>query len=160
MSSATPPSEDMLNFVAELRAEGLSWDRVAARIKRNPRTLRKWRNKYADRWKLASAQAERGMAAEAECESVIVLRRLLRSIDEKVRWHAAKSLIALRLDLGKLDSKAPQAEAPRQSPELTRLFTFLDGHPDAELQAIVADLAPLPDPDAACSGPRDGGCAA
>ena len=42
MSSATPPSEDMLNFVAELRAEGLSWDRVAARIKRNPRTLRKW----------------------------------------------------------------------------------------------------------------------
>ena len=75
MSRVSPPSEDMLNFVAELRAEGLSWDKVAARIKRNPRTLRKWRNKYVDRWKLASAQAERGMASEAECESVIVLRR-------------------------------------------------------------------------------------
>ena len=34
MAHALPPSEDMLNFVAELRAVGLSWDKAAARIKR------------------------------------------------------------------------------------------------------------------------------
>lgn len=144
MAHVLPPSDEMLNLVAELRAEGKTWEAIAQQINRAPRTLRRWRIKYQDRWEPIQVRAERHTAREGECESVLVLRMLLRSKDEKVRWHAAKTLLSLRVDLGKLDIKRPPpTPGTALSPELIFL-TQMQGRPDAELDAILDNLEPLP----------------
>lgn len=148
MPRQQPPSDDLLARAAELRATGATWDMVAKQVGRAVRTVTGWPRKYPDRWAAALLQAERRMAAQADSESVLTLRRLLMSEDEKVRWHAAKCLVARRLERDKLDRKSPQSSQPSLTSEAARLIAFLDGHPDEELTAIAADLAPLPPPAA------------
>jgi transposase-like protein len=140
MAHVLPPSDEMLNLVAELRADGKTWEAISKQINREPRTLRRWRIKYRDRWDPIQVRAERHVATEGECESVLVLRVLLRSKDEKTRWHAAKSLIALRLELGKLDLRRSLASPDAKlSPEIAYL-TQLQGCSDAELSTMLQDL--------------------
>jgi HEAT repeat protein len=140
-----PPSNEVFAHAAELRAAGATWESVAKEVRRAARTVRRWPRKYPDRWAAALVQAERLLAAQSDCESVLTLRRLLVSPDELVRWRAAKCLIARRVERDKLALKTPPAHTPLTS-EAARLIAFLDGHPDEELAAIVADLAPLPAP--------------
>src|SRR5437868_150009 len=106
MSRQKPPSDRRLIQAAELRTGGATWEAIAARLHRSPETVRKWPLEYPDRWRAALFHAERRLAADAEGEAVLILRNLLRAKDEKIRWHAAKCLIALRIDLARLDLRA------------------------------------------------------
>jgi hypothetical protein len=144
MPRQKPPSNELFAHAAELRAAGASWETVAKEVNRVERTVRGWQRKYAERWTTALLQAERLMSAQSDCESVLTLRKLLLSDDERVRWHAAKCLIARRVERDKLALKTPPAHTPLTS-EAARLIAFLDGHPDEELAAIVADLTPAAD---------------
>ncbi len=146
MPRQQPPSDELFARAAELRATGATWETVAREVNRVERTVRGWQRKYAERWAAALVQAERLMAAQSDCESVLTLRKLLLSQDERVRWHAAKCLIARRVERDKLALKTPPASHPPLTSEAARLIAFLDGHPDEELAAIVADLAPPPAP--------------
>jgi len=139
-----PPSEELFVRAAELRAMGLNWEYIAKEVNRVERTVRGWQRKYAERWTAALLQAERLMAAQADCESVLTLRKLLLSNDERIRWHAAKCLIARRNDRDKLERKFPAVLPTPLTSDATRLIAFLDGHSDEELAAIVADFAQLP----------------
>lgn len=146
MPRQQPPSDDTFARAAELRAAGSSWETVAKQVRRAVRTVSGWPRRYADRWTAALTAAERRLAAQADVESVLTLRKLLLSDDERIRWHAAKSLVARRIERDKLDRKSPAAAGSPLSSDAARLIAYLDGQPDEELAAIVADLARLPPP--------------
>src|SRR5262245_33185539 len=144
MPRQKPPSDELFARAAELRATGATWETVAKEVNRAARTVRRWPRKYAERWDTAYVLAERLLAAQSDCESIHTLRRLLLSEDERVRWHAAKCLIARRVERDKLALKTPPISATHLTSEATRLIAFLDGQPDEELAAIVAELTQLP----------------
>src|SRR5437763_156586 len=106
MSAPKPPPDSALARAAELRAGGASWEAVAEVVRRAADTVRQWPARYPDRWQAALRAAERKQACEATAEAVLVLRKLLRSEDEKVARDAARALIDLRLELARLDQKA------------------------------------------------------
>lgn len=144
MPSNKPPSEAVLARAAELRSAGSSWDAVAETLHRSVVTVKRWPELFPDRWQAAMRRAERRLLAEASAESVLVLRQLLRSRDDKVRRDAAKFLIDLRLEQAKLDLKA-EPEPVAATPD--RLFAeFLEAHTDEQLEQLAASLrnAPLP----------------
>jgi hypothetical protein len=144
MPRQQPPSDELFARAAETRASGLTWESVGKEVKRAARTVRRWPIKYADRWAAAFLRAERNLAAQADGESVYTLRRLLMSNDERIRWHAAKCLIARRIDRDKIERKSPAVSPITLTSDATRLIAFLDGHSDEELAAITAEFAQLP----------------
>lgn len=141
-ASNHPPSDALLADAAELRAGGATWEVVAARLGRAADTVRHWPRAYPDRWRDALFRAERRLAREAGAESVLILRALLRSDDEKVRRIAAQSLVNLWLSLARLDQRAGLADKP--PPPLTsdnyRLVAFLEGQSDDQLARLTAAL--------------------
>ena len=139
MPANKPPSDDLLARAAELRAGGLSWEAVAAKIGRAADTVRRWPTQYPDRWQAVLHAAERRLVSEAGAESVLVLRQLLRSDDEKVRRDAARFLVYLRLELAKLDQKTPAPTSPPLTSDAARLVAFLEGHTDEELEQFIAE---------------------
>jgi hypothetical protein len=133
---------------AELRAAGASWPTIAREVHRSERIVRGWQRNYAQRWADALVQAERRLTAQSDCESVHTLRGLLLSADEKIRWHAAKALIARRIDHQKIELKTPPPSQPAHSSAAAELLILLDGLPDAELTAIAAISEPAELPEA------------
>jgi hypothetical protein len=144
MSHSTSPLDDLFARAAELRAAGATWETIAKEVNRSVRTVYRWPRNHAERWTAALIQAERVIAAQADCESVLTLRRLLLSADEKVRWHAAKALIGRRIDRSKIELKTPPPTQPVLSSDAARYIAFLDGHSDEELDAIIAELPAHP----------------
>jgi hypothetical protein len=149
MSAPKPPPESVLARAAELRAGGSSWEAVAEVVRRAADTVRQWPARYPDRWQAALHAAERRVAGEITAEAVIVLRRLLRSKNERVARDAARALIDLRIGLARLDQQAAPADAtsPSLPSDAQQLVTFLEGHTDEELARLAAQLyAPPPLP--------------
>jgi len=147
MPKQPPPSDDLFARAAEVRAAGATWEAVGEEVGRAARTVRRWPRMYADRWFAAFIQAERNMASQADCESVLTLRRLLLSHDEKVRWHAAKALIARRIERDKISLKTPAQPQRALSSAAAEIIAYLDELPDAELAdiaAIAVEEDPLP----------------
>ena len=144
--------EKLFARAAELRAAGATWKTIAKEVKRSERTVYRWPRNFPEQWAEALLQAERRMTAQSDCESVHTLRRLLLSADEKICWHAAKALIARRIDHHKLELKLPPPTRPTLSSDAAQLIAFLDGQPDEELTAITviaSEPAALPDAPAA-----------
>lgn len=114
MPQQRPPSHRCLTLAAEMRMGGSTWEAIAARLRRSPETVRKWPREYPDLWRLVTSEAERRLATEAEGEAVVVLRQLLGSDDAKIRWHAAKALVRLRVELTRLELRrlAKSADQP------------------------------------------------
>jgi hypothetical protein len=152
MPKRPPPSEKLFAEAAELRAAGATWQTVAKAVNRHERIVRGWQRKYAQRWADALLEAERRMTAHSDCEGVLTLRRLLLSADEKIRWHAAKALIARRIDHLKIEVRTLPPPQPRRSSAAAELIALLDEYPDEELTAIAAiavEPAALPEAPAA-----------
>ena len=117
MSLNKPPSDALLARAAELRVTNATWEAIADEVGRAARTICRWPLKYPERWISALAQAEWFMSAQADCEFVHTLRRLLISDDEKIRWHAAKALINRRVERDKIELKTPRSLRPFSAPQ-------------------------------------------
>src|SRR5262245_45352632 len=94
-----PPSDHLLSLLtiaADLRAAGVSWAAVGERVSRSDETCRAWPRRYPDDWRRLSREAEDLLTAEAGGEARIVLRKLLRSENEKVSLAAANLLLRAR----------------------------------------------------------------
>ena len=143
-----PPSDKLLLEAVELRIGGLRWEIVAEKLKRAFNTVRKWPMRYPERWEAAIERAEQRQTVDSNAESVVVLRNMLRADDIKMRWHAAKTLVGLRIDLGKLGLRILTARAAfGQTPDPNadedyRLFRFLRQHSDRELTEIADAVRP------------------
>jgi hypothetical protein len=133
-----PPSDRQLRLAAEQRASGSNWIVVGKRLRRAAETVRKWPLLYPDRWKAAQIEAERSIAADAEGESVFILRQLLRADDDKTRWNAAKLLLHLRVDLVRLQLRAEaQNHSGPTADSIRMLVSLLESQTDEHLEKLV-----------------------
>ena len=146
MPNLPPPSSAVFARAAELRVGGATWKTVAREVRRAERTVRRWPRYYPDRWFAALLQAERLMTAQADNESLHTLRCLLTSEDEKIRWHAAKSLIVRRVERDKIELRARQESDQPLSNEAFQLLCFLDRQSNEELQDAISSVRSLPAP--------------
>ena len=149
-----PPSDKLLLEAVELRIGGYKWEAVAEKMHRAFGTIRKWPMRYPERWQAASERAEQRLAVDSNAESVVVLRNMLRTDDIKMRWQAAKTLVTLRLELGKLGLRALAAaggKPPGPPVEKTlALLGLLEQFSDDELAQLAEKKTSIdPSPDLA-----------
>jgi hypothetical protein len=154
--SALPP---LFLRAAELRARGASWEGVAKEIGRAEKTIRGWTRTYAAAWRKAVRDAGRQFAEEAAAESVLTLRKQLRSEDEKVCREAAAALIKFAAGRKPTPRKKGDAKS-RLASQAAALAEFVGGLTDAEVTTLLRELRddPLPAgtdaPPAAVGDPR------
>jgi hypothetical protein len=133
------PTEEQLFEAAELRAGGFKWEIVAERLHRAVETVRKWPLRYAERWQHAIDRAEVRHAVDSQSEAIVILRSLARgSTDDKVRFQAARAIIALRLGLGKLGLQSLKQTLPGQSPDKSQVIVeLLERYSDEQLEELA-----------------------
>jgi hypothetical protein len=139
MKPPTPALLDLLAQAADLRSGGASWEAVAAQVGRSADTCRRWPALYPDDWRRLYAAAEERLVVEASAESVLVLRKLLRAEDEKIRRDVARLLVTMRLELRALETRAAKAAALPES-DAGRIAGFLAERSDADVQGLVEEL--------------------
>jgi hypothetical protein len=121
---------------AELRAGGASWEAIAAAVKRRPDTCRRWPGEYPDDWRRVFGAEERRLLADAGAEAVLVLRRLLRSKDDKVSRDVARTLASLRAGQRRRGRRPGREGAD----DPARLAAYVGGLDDAQVQALIDEL--------------------
>ena len=148
MPRKKPPSEELFARAAELRAAGVTWETIAKEVNRAVRTVYYWPRKYPKLWADALLQAERDMNSQSDSEAVRGLRGLLMSQDEKIRWHAAKSLIVRRIERDKIELKSPPPKRPsapkRPSSSLSSMDYPMKNSPTASPQCPPPPNSPTP----------------
>lgn len=112
MVRANAPTDQQLEEMAHERMGGSTWESIARTFHRAVQTVRRWPVRYEDRWREAMRRAERRVALDTEAEAILALRRLLRDDDSRIRWHAAKAILLLRIELGKLDLRSGARDGP------------------------------------------------
>lgn len=140
MRTNKPPPEELIAKAAELRASGSSWDVVAAGVGRAADTVRRWPALYPGPWQKAFRAAERQFVAEATAEAVLILRKHLRSDDEKISQDAAQRLIQLRVALERRTKSKRSSANAVPTGELQRVAAYLETLPDVERDQILNDL--------------------
>ena len=68
-----------------------------------------------------------------------MLRTLLRDGDSKIRWHAAKAIVSMRIELGKLDLRAlaHAASGPTEFDKAKLAVELLEGSSDEEFTRLA-----------------------
>jgi len=124
---------------ALLRVQGLAWTAVAKEVGASLAQVKCWPARHPRLWRKATLVAEEQLLREATAESVLTLRKQLRSDDEKTSREAAQRLIAFRIAWRNRRPLKPRgATADRPAPLTRRLTHYLEGVSDADLDALVA----------------------
>jgi hypothetical protein len=130
---------ELLAQAVELRATGLAWEFVAAKLLREAATCRNWPSQYRAEWRRLYAEAERRLTGEAGAEARVYLRKLLRSDDEKISLAAAKLLLADR-PKPQPRPRQPDAAVSRQNADfLADLRRMTDAELDQCIRGFLAD---------------------
>src|SRR5262249_6275395 len=119
-----------------LRADGLSWEAVAARVERSVRTCRGWPSLYPDAWGRLYRDAVDDNHAEASAEALTILRTLLRSEEEKTRLTAAQLLLKSQSEARRSKKNEDTADNPPDA-DTNQFLACLKDLDDAQLDRIV-----------------------
>jgi len=132
---------DLVVKAADLRARGVSWAAVAAKVGRKVDTVEEWPKRYADVWKQALAEGRLAAASETASEGGAVLRLLLRSNDEKIKRDAVR--LSLEFEARALERTQPAAERDAEDTpdsEAVRIVKFAQGMSHDELRALLREV--------------------
>ena len=156
---ALKPPKDLLRKAAELRVNGSTWEAVARAVNRSADTVRRWPTQYKSIWQNAIKQAEKQLLLEATAESVLTLRRQLRSDDEKSSRDAADKLIRFRLALTKRPARSAKSSARRPpNSDAERIVRYLEELTDAQVDELLAEWrSPVADAERGVASPADPG---
>jgi predicted Zn-dependent protease len=138
------PPEDILpimTLAADLRAAGNSWDAIAVKVEREPRTCRGWPVRYPEVWQRLYDEAVDRFLEEAGDEATFYLRRLLRASDPKDPWlqqNTAKFLATQRRE-ARRERRAAAAQAGPPG-DWTPYLSYLETLSDAQLKAFVDEF--------------------
>jgi transcriptional regulator with XRE-family HTH domain len=132
----------VLRKAADLRAAGNAWEAVADAVGLSPGAVRRWPQKYPAPWRAALEEATRRTLAEATAEAVTMLRRQLRSPNEKAVREAAQQLVQIRVALDKArppKGKTPSAASADPPAYAQRLVNYVRGLTHEQLAAACAE---------------------
>ena len=138
MARNQAPSDDLVRTAAELRAGGASWPVVGRAVGRGARTVSRWPFFYAAKWAEFLAAASTDLLNEAAAESLLVLRRQLRSKSELASREAAGKIIRYHTTVRAKDSSLPPplaADRPIR-PSALAFAEYLEGLSDAEFAEL------------------------
>jgi hypothetical protein len=139
------PTDAMLEEVADYRASGMTWEAVAGKTNRSAFTIKTWPRKYPARWAAAYRKAELRFSCDSCAHSIVALRNLLASKDEKSRREAARTLVKHRIDLEKTDLRAgpPQIVISQVESDDQFARSLLEGLTDEQQEAYLAAIRPI-----------------
>jgi len=153
MNNVPPEILSLMTTAAELRATGTSWEKIAARVRRSPRTCRRWRETYPEAWRRLYHDAEEELLNACGAESALVLRNLLRSEDEKVRSAAGRNLLGVRMRMRSGEDRGGKGEGAAKDPNAQAIALFLAEHDEAAVLRLVDELLERRQRNAAAAGP-------
>lgn len=136
-------SHNLLRRAAELRVGGSGWEAVAKAVGRSVETVRGWPRLHPQRWRQALAEAEQQLLTETTAESILTLRRQLRSDDEKTCRDAADKLLRFKLALSKPRKATTANDAPDDAASpasLAQWIRDLEKLGDADLDQLIEEL--------------------
>jgi hypothetical protein len=141
MNQPTNEFLERLRSAAELRAAGLGWDVVAARVGVKAATCMRWPSQHRDLWRSLMREAERLAEQDGSIEARAMLRMVLRGQDDKNKINAAQQLLK------------PQKTRPRVKrairPEDRALAAFISqvrSVSDEELDRIAREVVQSSNP--------------
>ena len=122
---------------ALLRVQGLAWTAVAQEVGASLAQVKCWPARHPKVWRKATLVAEEQLLREATAESVLTLRKQLRSADDKTSREAAQRLIAFRIAWRNRRPHKPRAGTPGKPVTLARrVADYLERLTDADLAAL------------------------
>jgi hypothetical protein len=132
---------DLIVKAADLRARGVSWAAVAAKVGRKVMTVEEWPKRFPEVWKQAFAEARVASASETASEGGAVLRLLLRSQDEKIKRDAVR--LSLEFEARALARTQPAAERDDEDTpdsEAVRIVRYAQGMSHDEIRALLREV--------------------
>jgi len=151
-------ADSLLERAATLRAQGLSWEAVAAAVKRTPNRCCSWPREHPVRWRKFSRRAFDELRQNAVAESMATLRMQLRADDDKTKTLAAVTLLKQPLARAKPAPRGKTAAKPA-STRAIRMAEYVEGLSDGELEALLqtpAVAAAASDPSPGDAAPEPG----
>jgi hypothetical protein len=153
-------SPALLAIAAEMRASGISWEKIGKRVGRHPDTCRHWPDRFPATWHRLFRAAEERHVAAGGSEGLAVLRVMLREGSERSRLCAAQTLYRGRLALrSNEDAPVPSKEEHIEMamPQIEQTLNDRAEKDDEEracqaeeqIQAISETWRKRQDPDAA-----------
>ena len=147
MPPRSPPGDDtkpgdagraQILKAALLRAHGSAWTAVAKEVGASLAQVKCWPARHPRLWRKATLVAEEQLLREATAESVLTLRKQLRSDDDKTSRDAAQRLIAFRIAWrNRRPTKVRGATAGKPATLARRVADYLEGFTDADLDAML-----------------------
>ena len=147
MPPRSPPGDDkkpgdagraQILKAALLRAQGVAWTAVAKEVGASLAQVKCWPARHPRLWRKATLVAEEQLLREATAESVLTLRKQLRSDDDKTSRDAAQRLIAFRIAWrNRRPTKVRGATAGKPATLARRVADYLEGFTDADLDAML-----------------------
>lgn len=135
--------ERLIEIAANLRAGGSSWKAIGAQLQRTEDTCRRWPRVYREYWDPLFRAAEEQILIDAGCESLLTLRKLTRSADEKIQTNTSKFIYQTYVRVRKLGQRADNESAPSR---LRTIADFVEGLSHEEAQELVNEMSALPLP--------------
>ena len=147
MPPRSPPGDDkkpgdagraQILKAALLRAQGVAWTAVAKEVGASLAQVKCWPARHPRLWRKATLVAEEQLLRGATAESVLTLRKQLRSDDDKTSRDAAQRLIAFRIAWrNRRPTKVRGATAGKPATLARRVADYLERLTDADLDAML-----------------------
>src|SRR5262245_49229285 len=99
MNTSPTPREEIrapMRRAAELRACGRSWESIGTELGCDERTCGRWRARYPALWQRLFRTEEEDLHEHLGIEAAIVLKKALRSKDERLKQDAAQFVYGQR----------------------------------------------------------------
>jgi hypothetical protein len=110
----------LIQRAAALRASGLGWECVGREVHRSAESVRRWPREHPEAWRRFYHEAEAVCLTEVAAESLFVLQKQLRSLNESTVFKAAQLLFKTRW-LMRQQAAALAAIAAKGAPNNERL---------------------------------------
>jgi hypothetical protein len=124
------PADEKIERAAERKAQGWSWEQIAAELGYPPEIVRGWTTRYRAKWRRALREAERVVAIEGGSEAIFRLRKQVRTEDGSEGRLAAQALLRHRIDLEKLDLQRRRLSRPPQTAQGYVVSDYMKGMTD------------------------------
>src|SRR5689334_11220487 len=136
-TDAPPRLLVLMKQAAELRALGASWEMVGRQIRRSPRAVRRWPERYAADWSGLLREAQDTLLAQLAGESASVLRKLLHANADWIGQNTGKFFLSLFHTVRRRNDAAMAGTGidPKYAPILVLLETMNED----ERKAFVMD---------------------